>query len=136
MYKSNIEPVSFAIKTPLSISQLKAFSKKYNMPLLDLGDDVWKLKFLEDVWEEQWEMEPYPEGTCSRVLREAGSLVFMLEQGTVSHFECLNPLLDAECEIDSLISLMEWEFDIKVRTLKDHLDTCEYAKTMMRQHIE
>jgi len=131
MYKSNIEPISFAIKTPLSISQLKEFSEKYNMPLQALGDNIWKLKFLEDVWEDHWDMEPYPEGTCTKVLSEAGSLVFMLEEGTVSHFECLDPLLDTKCDIDSLISLMEWEFDIKVRTLTDHLRTIKHATEMM-----
>lgn len=131
MYKSNIEPISFVIKTPLSISQIKAFSVKYKMPLLNLGDNIWKIKFLQDEWEEHWEMEPFPEGTCTQVLREAGSLLFMLEDGKVSLFECLNAVLDAKCDLDSLVCLMEWEFDIKFRTLSDHLDTCDYARRMI-----
>ena len=130
MYKLHIEPISFAIKTPLLFSQIKALSDKFNMPLLDLGSNIWKLKFEEDLWEEKWEMEPYPEGTCTKVLTETGSLIFIIEDNKASHFECLNAQLDRGCELDSLISLMEWEFDIKFRTLSDHLSMVEYAASL------
>lgn len=127
MYELHIEPISFATKTSLLFSQIKALSDKFNMPLLDLGSNIWKLKFGEDFWEENWEEEPYPEGTCTKILTETASLIFAIEDNKASHFECLNAYLDRKCELESLINLMEWEFDIKIRTLIDHLSMVEYA---------
>ena len=134
MYNIDVEPITFAIQTPLALSKIKALSCKYQMPLIDLGYDTWKLKYQEDVWEEHWEMEPFPEGTCTHVLREAGSLIFLVEDNKVSYFEALNALLDAKCELDSLIGVMEWEFDIKIRTLSDHLNTNDFIARLIKQN--
>ena len=57
MYNIDVEPITFAIQTLLALSKIKAL--KYQMPLIDLGCDTWKLKYQEDVWEEHWEMEPF-----------------------------------------------------------------------------
>lgn len=130
MYDLHTNPISFATKTPLLFSQIQVLSVKFSLPLVDLGSNIWKLKLGEDFWEENWEMEPYPAGTCTKVLTETGSLIFAVEDNKASHFECLDASLDRGCDLESLITLMEWEFDIKIRTLSDHLRSEEYAANL------